>query len=118
MSETSSIVSPLLKLLQAWPGVSAQRNHQGGSSRRGQWIRTASKDKGRPDITGVIAPHGRAFSIECKMPKTGRISDDQKKWRDNFEQLGGFYAIITTVSQGVGWIRYWQDKEQQRKQSA
>lgn len=113
MSETSAIVSPLLKLLQAWPGISARRNTPGGSKRKGHWVSSGTVE-GTPDITGILAPHGRAFAIECKMPKTGRLSPAQQQWADEFVQLGGYYACIGTVVHGIEFIKVWQRKENEK----
>ena len=117
MSETSSITSPLLKLLQAWPGVLAWRNNSGTAPRRnGRGGRlTYGLGTGSPDIVGIIAPTGRMFGLECKVSRGGVISKAQASWASDFEIQGGLWLCIVTVEQGFDIVKCWQRGEQQRK---
>ena len=112
MSETSSITTPLLKLLQAWPGVLAWRNNSGVMGAR--HIRFGL-GIGSPDIVGILAPTGRMFGLECKVSRSGIISKAQAAWASDFENAGGLWMCIVTVIQGVDIVKHWQRGEQQRK---
>ena len=45
-----------------------------------------------PDMVGKTI--GVAVAPEFKVPKTGRLSEDQKNFRDAFEKRGGIYAVV------------------------
>ena len=45
-----------------------------------------------PDMVGKTI--GVAVAAEFKVPKTGRLSEDQKSFRDAFEKRGGTYAVV------------------------
>ncbi len=49
---------------------------------------------GAADILGVL--HGQAIAIEVKTG-TGRLSENQKKWRAVFEKHGGKFIELRTL---------------------
>lgn len=53
--------------------------------------------KGVPDILGVLAPGGRLLAVECKHG-SGRLSDDQREFRDEVERAGGLYVEAHDVT--------------------
>jgi hypothetical protein len=53
-------------------------------------IRISFGKVGQTDITGIMAPHGRAIYIEVKTG-TGRLSKDQKLFRDMILKHGGLH---------------------------
>lgn len=54
----------------------------------------ASRVVGAADITGAIAPHGQRFEVETKMSE-GRLSDEQRVFRDRMLRLGVLHIVIT-----------------------
>jgi len=53
---------------------------------------------GTPDITGFIAPYGRAFGIELKVGKNGQ-TDSQKVYEARSKELGGVYFVVRTTDE-------------------
>lgn len=79
-------------------GAVVWRNNQGRIHKGGRMI-VFGLGKGSGDLIGITV-FGRFLSIECKLPKTGRVSDDQKDWRDMINGRGGV-AIIATCREDV-----------------
>lgn len=53
---------------------------------------------GSADLVGVLAPCGRWFCLEVKIP--GKTADkDQVKWGNLIKRLGGFYCVVTSVEE-------------------
>lgn len=73
---------------------------------------------GQSDLFGwhsiVITPEmvGRrvavVLSIECKRPKGGRTSDDQRSWIDTIQRAGGIAGVANTPEAALSIIRDWQ----------
>jgi len=61
--------------------------------------------KGVPDLV-FIGPGGRAYCMELKAPK-GRLSPDQKAWREAAEALGAPVAVIRSIDEAVAALRAW-----------
>jgi VRR-NUC domain len=63
---------------------------------------------GFPDLV-VLGPDGRSGFIECKRPKSGRLSDEQQALKDRLDALGHVYALATApdawskIKQQWGW---------------
>jgi hypothetical protein len=51
---------------------------------------------GGPDLVGCIRPTGRMLGVEVKAPE-GRLSRDQKCWRDAFVAAGGAYILARSA---------------------
>lgn len=60
-------------------------------------IRISFGKVGQTDITGIIAPHGRGLYIEVKTG-TGRLSPDQKLFRDMIIKHGGLHIECRKLS--------------------
>jgi hypothetical protein len=58
---------------------------------------------GSADIIGILHPLGRLISLECKTP-TGRLTDDQEKWRRMVIRMGGFACVVRSVEEARGAI--------------
>lgn len=74
-------------------GIYAWRNNTGMA-----WIGNHPIRFGLPgsgDILGLL-PNGKFLSIECKS-KTGRQSEDQKRFQENIEQNRGIYVLAYSV---------------------
>lgn len=61
----------------------------------GRPIRTAPN--GIADLCGVLAPSGRWFCLEVKTAR-GRQSKAQKQFEALIRSMGGFYAVVRSVS--------------------
>lgn len=66
-----------------------------------------SQRAGIPDL--LVGIHGRNYLVEVKVPKTGRLSDAQKAWRDSWngskpfvirttDDVVGFYTLVALIS--------------------
>ncbi len=79
----------------ARPGIRLWRaNVVVARSRSGGFIR--SLPTGHPDIAGILSG-GRALYIEVKSP-TGRLSKDQRRFRDMAESLGALWILARSVA--------------------
>ena len=67
------------------------------SMREAKRIKAAGYKKGFPDVF-VYEPRGdhHGLSIELKRPKGGRVSPDQKRWREELEGRG----FMATIARG------------------
>lgn len=66
----------------------------------GQWI-PSSGSKGTADISAVIG--GRAVKIEIKMKD--RQSEDQKRYQEQIERVGGVYLIVRSFDEFLTWYQ-------------
>ena len=94
MSETSDIVTPALKAI-ARLGCIAWRVNSGG--RRG---RVTLAKAGTPDILGVLAPSGRLFGLEAKLPGK-KPTDVQRAWHETAIASGVRIAVVHSVAEAV-----------------
>lgn len=108
MSETSDIVTPALKAI-ARLGCIAWRVNSGG--RRG---RVTLAKAGTPDILGVLAPSGRLFGLEAKMPGK-KPTDVQRAWHETAIASGVRIAVVHSVAEAVEVVREWQRQERSGK---
>ena len=64
--------------------------------------RIRDSQKGAPDVLwfrgGCSHFPDRSVAIEVKSP-TGKQSDDQKRWQEKFEAVGGEYWLIRSVDE-------------------
>jgi hypothetical protein len=97
-SETASVTAPLLKALNAIPGVHFTRINSGGY--RG---RTIGAPEGTPDLMGSV--NGKAAVIETKAPG-GKLSKPQREWYQAHGHLY-LYGIATSVVDGVELVKGW-----------
>lgn len=108
MSETSDIVTPTLKAI-ARLGCIAWRVNSGG--RRG---RVTLAKAGTPDILGVLAPSGRLFGLEAKMPGK-KPTEVQRAWHEAAIASGVRIAVVHSVAEAVEVVREWQRQERSGK---
>lgn len=66
-----------------------------GGIRKGNGAKARNPLKGFPDIAGVIE-RGRFFTIEVKT-KSGRLSPEQKLWRDRLTERGVLYILAYSL---------------------
>lgn len=104
MSETSDIVTPALKALKRL-NVIAWRMNSGG--RRG---RVTLAPAGTPDILGVLAPSGRLFGLEAKLPG-GKPTPVQAEWHARAQGSGVLVATIHSAADAVRVVTEWQQRE-------
>lgn len=63
---------------------------------------------GQADISGIRLPHGQRIEIECKRPKGGRQSEEQKAFQAMVTRFGGIYIVarnVQDVYEGLGLIK-------------
>ena len=108
MSETSDIVTPTLKAI-ARLGCIAWRVNSGG--RRG---RVTLAPAGTPDILGVLAPSGRLFGLEAKLPG-GKPTEAQRAWHAAAIRDGVRVAVVHSVEEAIRTVTEWQRQERTGK---
>jgi hypothetical protein len=55
---------------------------------------------GSPDLVGVLKPEGRMLGVEVKTP-IGRLSHEQRLWRDAFIAAGGVYILARSADDAI-----------------
>lgn len=113
-SETRDLVQPIIRAMNAIPGVRVTRNANLGpvipySKRDVPDVRPiiAGLGTGSADIVGIVmmwhppgaGNFGRAFALEVKLPSDGRLRGgtldaDQVRWLRIFRKFGGFAAVV------------------------
>jgi len=65
---------------------------------------------GSADIIGVL-PGGRFIAVECKTPK-GKLSEKQKEFLQNVEEMGGLTVVARSVDDVINVVekRYMRGK--------
>lgn len=91
MSETTSIVTPAVELLNKMPGVWAMRVNSGGRKVGRNFIHFAPK--GTADIFCVA--DGQAFFFEAKLPGE-RLTEAQQKFAEVARKAGAAYFVVTS----------------------
>lgn len=77
------------------PGLRIWRSNAGAArTRTGALVRFGVP--GQADLSGIIAPHGRRLEIEVKSA-TGRQSDQQRKFQEMIESMGGIYILARSL---------------------
>jgi len=97
MSETSEIVGPAIKALNAIPGVVAYRVFTGKAKVRGGYVNGAPE--GFPDIGVVI--RGRPIYLEAKLEAGGITSLEQLKMHDRLRRAGAEVHLIKSVGAAI-----------------
>lgn len=104
VSETSSVVRPLLKALEEM-GISCHRIHCGKVRVRGGWLHL--NKPGKPDIGGAL-PSGRAFYVEGKSSHTDGCNCDhckaQRDERTKLEASGALYVQARSVDEALAGL--------------
>lgn len=88
----------LMKRNETEPGPPSrmQRINTGAFKSGSRFVRSANK--GTLDFEGYDK-HGRFLGLECKRPKGGRLSPEQKARIDDINQKGGIAAVVTSGQQ-------------------
>jgi len=88
-------VSGCIQYLQA-RGIYHWRNSTGAVKiGTGRFMKFGKK--GSSDILGIL-PGGRLLCVECKAPKNGRLSPEQKQFIDDVTKAGALAIVVR------GWI--------------
>lgn len=74
-------------------GLHIQRINTGAFRVDSRYVRTC--DKGTLDFEG-FDNHGRFVGIECKRPKGGRLSPEQKDRIEAINRFGGVAGVVTS----------------------
>lgn len=61
---------------------------------------------GMADVGMVLAPRGRSAFLEMKSP-TGRLTPDQKRWRDVVTQYGALWALARSAQEAKVVVCDW-----------
>jgi hypothetical protein len=96
MSETSEIVTPLVRAINEIPGCWALRVNSGRVAVRRGWLHLAPENT--PDIIGHI--RGRHFAIECKVPGE-KPKPGQAAFLERAERDGCITGVATSVAEGL-----------------
>lgn len=83
--------------LNQMPGVRFFRNNVGLARQANSHV-AYGLGVGSGDLIGLVG--GRFVSLEIKTAH-GRVTDDQLRWRDTINALGGVAAIVRSVKQAV-----------------
>lgn len=67
-------------------------------ARTGMWIKLMPK--GFPDTFGFRSDDGKFIALEIKTP-TGRLSEDQKRFRDFAETQPIIYGVVTSAEEAI-----------------
>lgn len=102
----------ILLAFTGWRDVRIWRINAGGRpGESGGWVKGAPP--GHPDLTGFLAPHGRWFGLEVKVP-TGKQSDQQRAFQAAADGRGALYAVVRSVEEATTAVRGWLDAEATR----
>lgn len=90
----------LMKAKETEPGPPSQmqRINTGAFKSGSRFIRSANP--GTLDFEGYDN-HGRILGLECKRPKGGRLSPEQKARIDDINKKGGVAAVVTSGIQAL-----------------
>ncbi|WP_162232714.1 VRR-NUC domain-containing protein [Sphingomonas sanxanigenens] len=82
----------------------------GDAANRAKLIAAMKKDglrPGFPDLIVMGRKPGQIGVLECKREKDGRLSVEQKEWRDFFIEVGHPWACVTSVDEALAAIKSW-----------
>ena len=77
----------------------------GGGKVRGSILKGLGLKAGVPDL--LIVHEGRAYWIELKAPKTGRLSEAQKVTQPALRAAGSPVANLRTIDEVLRWLALW-----------
>ena len=83
------------------PGLVLWRNNSGVAERHGAMIRFGVGNPGGADLIGLY--RGKFLAVEIKTP-IGRLSAEQKLFRDLVTNLGGVYVVLRSADEATAWI--------------
>ena len=98
MSEIA-IMRAILAAVSAIPGTLVKRQNVGVARTPTGFIRFGTPGEG--DI--AVVHQGRAIELEVKT-RTGRQSDQQKRYQEAFERAGGKYAVVRSVDEAINAV--------------
>ena len=91
----SQIISAILLRFGSHPDLRMWRSQPiAAHDRSGRVIRALPR--GHADISGVLAPHGRAFYLEAKSA-TGKQRPEQKAFELAVTSRGAIYAVVRSL---------------------
>ncbi|WP_025290914.1 VRR-NUC domain-containing protein [Sphingomonas sanxanigenens] len=82
----------------------------GNAASRARLMKALKKDglrPGFPDLIVMGRKPGQIGVLECKREKDGRLSVEQKEWRDFFIEVGHPWACVTSVDEALAAIKSW-----------
>ena len=96
----SEVVEQVKEVFRA-TGLAVQRINTGAFKVGSRYIRTANK--GTLDFEGYDN-HGRFVAFECKRPKGGRVSPEQKARIEDINRKGGIAAVVHSGEEALDLI--------------
>lgn len=99
----SDIQTAILHYLSACPDSRWLRQNTGVAKLGGRTTRFGTP--GQADIRGIVAPIGRLVEIEVKS-RTGRQSEQQKKYQAMLNSLGAVYILARCVEDVWAMLTY------------
>lgn len=96
----------------SWAEVRVWRINAGGRpGENGGWFKGAPA--GHPDLTGFLAPNGRWFGLEVKVPG-GKQSEQQQRFEGAAKGRGALYAVVRSVEEAQAVVTGWLVAERAR----
>jgi hypothetical protein len=89
-------------------GAYVERINSGKVKVRGGWMHGLKE--GSPDLRGYIAPTGRAYYLEVKLPGE-KPKPEQLAWKATHEKRGALHAFVTSVPDAVAVMSGWSFAE-------
>lgn len=83
------------------PALCLWRNNCGSAEIRGRRIKFGIANPGGADLLGVF--RGRFVAIEIKT-ETGRLTEDQCRFRDLVLRMQGEYVVLRSVEEAAAWL--------------
>lgn len=91
-----------IKQIISMTGIKLQRINTGSFYSGGRRIKSC--EAGTYDFEGYDK-HGRFIAIECKRPKSGKVSPEQQLRIDDINSKGGLAFIATSGEQALETLR-------------
>ncbi len=89
----------------AIPNGAALRGNKEERARHMTGLKMLGLRPGAPDIV-IILPNKRAAWAELKRPKGGRLSEDQKEWRDLLQALGHDWRLVRSLDDMKDYVNF------------
>ncbi len=97
----SLILKSILQYLNMIPNVVCWRCNNGAVKIGERFLRFSPN--GIPDILGFVSG-GRFLAIEVKS-KSGKLSKEQKEWRDRMESYGCIYILARSIEDVINVLQ-------------
>lgn len=79
------------------------RNNTGRAEIHGRWVQFGVGGPGGADLLGALKGSGRLLALEIKTAR-GAVTDEQERFLNLVRNLGGFAAVVRSVSDAIGAV--------------